>query len=220
MENFEILKSCPLFKHLTDDEITGFLKNYTKVYRSEKGEYLFLPGDAADWFGVVLSGAVYIERTDYWGNRELLNKLCAGNIFGETFAVCKKPFSVGVKLEKSTAVLLISSAAVTERKSFSGNEKIAKNLMTVLAAKNLQLNEKLQLIAGRTMRERVLNYLSSQAQKADSADFSIPFNRQQLADYLAVDRSALSAVLSRLRAEGIIDFYKNRFSLKHGVSKH
>ena len=92
MENFEILKNCPLFEQLTDDEITVFLKNYTKVYRSEKGEYLFLPGDAAVWFGVVLSGAVYIERMDYWGNRELLNKLCAGRIFGETFAVCKKPF--------------------------------------------------------------------------------------------------------------------------------
>ncbi len=219
MENFVILKSCPLFEQLTDSEIAAFLKKYTKVYRSEKEEYLFLPGDAAIWFGVVLSGAVYIERTDYWGNRELLNKLCTGRIFGETFTVCKKPFSVGVKLERNTAVLLISTAAVTKREPFSGAEKIAKNLMTVLAAKNLQLNEKLQLIAGRTLRERVLNYLSSQAQKSDSADFFIPFNRQQLADYLAVDRSALSAVLSKLQAEGILDFHKNRFSLKHGISK-
>lgn len=211
MENFEIIKSCPLFSDLTDAEINKFLKLNAAFHQSFAEEYLYLPGDSAKRFGLVIRGAVYIERTDYWGNRELLNKLCAGSIFGETFAVCQRPYHVGVKSEKGTEVLLISSEAVTEADSLNGSGLILKNLLTVMAEKNLQLNEKLQLVTRRTLRERVLHYLSLQAQKAGSSSFTIPFDRQQLADYLAADRSALSAVLGKLRAEGIIDFRKNWF---------
>ena len=154
-------------------------------------------------------------RTNY-GNRSILAKLDAGNLFGESFALAEiKTLPVSVISTTDSELLFIEcqKLATPCTNACSFHSKLIQNMLGIVSKSNISLTKKIEYSSKRTTREKLLAYLSSEAQKADNNKFSIPFNRQELADYLTVDRSAMSAELSKLRNDGFINYNKNNFEL-------
>lgn len=175
-------------------------------------------GDPVKALGIVLSGSVLIQKEDFWGNRSILTKVTAGGFFAEAFAALQiKESTVSVLSMEKTTILWIPFAPITNpcQKACEFHRKLIGNMLQLLARKNILLTEKIQHTACRTTKEKLMSYLSAQAMKEKSNAFSIPFNRQELADYLAVDRSAMSKALCDLRDEGVLSFSKNTFVLHH-----
>lgn len=165
--------------------------------------------------GLVLTGAVQVIAEDPMGNRSIIGRMEQGDMFGEAFACAgakKLPFSVEAALDCEILLIDVRRILVTCPAACPFHHRLIENLMAVLARKNILLGSKIRHISRRTTREKLLSYLSEQARMAQSRSFSIPFNRQELADYLCVDRSAMSAELSRLRVQGVLHFDKNRFT--------
>lgn len=217
-EYLDIIKMSPLFNGISENEIKSMLTCLSaKSETYKKNQFIFRLGETIAAVGMVLSGSVYITKEDFWGNRSILAKAEAGDLFGETFA-CVQTKSLGVSVtatEVSDILFLdVGRIMTTCTNVCEFHTKLMKNLLYVLADKNLMLTKKMEHMAQRTTREKLLSYLSDEAQKTGSAYFQIPFNRQQLADYLCVDRSAMSNELCKLRDEGILTFQKNEFQLK------
>ena len=214
--NLSILKTCPLFKGIEDKNIKDVLKclsSYTKTYK--KDEYIFNSGDYIAHMGLVLYGSVYIIKEDFWGNRSIISNFSAGDIFAETYACLNtEPLGVSVVSAEKVEVMFLD---IKEIMSLSSHCKfhpiIMGNLLNIVSAKNLILSKKIDHITKHSTRGKILSYLSSQSILNSKDDFEIPFNRQQLADYLSVDRSAMSKELSLLQKEGILKFKKNKFHL-------
>ena len=166
--------------------------------------------------GFILEGRIQIESTDYWGNKTIIDNLGSGKVFGETYALTGKTLMVDVLAVETSKILLLNP-----KKLFSNNEGrgeikaiLIKNILKISMNKNLHLSQRIFHTTSKTIRGRLLAYLSSCASsKSPDAEFDIPFDRQQLADYLQVDRSALSAELSKMKADGLIDYWKNHFKL-------
>lgn len=218
MEKFlPVLQKCALFADMRADEILDILLCMgAKVQLFGRSSVILREGEAADRVGVVLSGSVQVERTDYLGNRSIMTRLMPGQMFAEAFAcagVAQLPVSVRA-LEDAHVVLIEAERIIhTCGKSCGFHAQLVYNLMRVLAVKNLLCQQKIEVTSQRTTREKLLSYLAICAKSAGSSCFSIPFDRQALADYLAVDRSGLSAEISKLRREGILKCEKNRFEL-------
>lgn len=216
-ENIGILRKCGLFNGVSDSELLALLGCLGgRVSAFERKETVFSEGDKATRFGIVLSGAVQISRTDYYGNRTIAAFIGAGGLFGES-VVCADAdeMPVTVTAEQPCEVLFIERDRVLYpcNKGCHFHQQMIFNLMKILAAKNLHLQQKAEIIAKRTTRDKLLAYLAVQAKNAGNARFVIPFDRQGLADYLQVDRSGLSAEISKLRAEGVLRCRKNEFEL-------
>ncbi|MDR1820820.1 MAG: Crp/Fnr family transcriptional regulator, partial [Oscillospiraceae bacterium] len=180
------------------------------------GAYIFSEGDRAGRIGVLLSGAARIITEDFWGARTILAAAEPGELFCESY-VCARVGRIAVSVEAASAaevLLLDYKKLITVCGSACAfHSRAIENMLYVIAQKNVALTEKMQHITRRTTRGKVLSYLSAQAKGAGSAEFTIPFNRQELADFLAADRSALSAELSRLQKEGLIEYRKNQFKI-------
>lgn len=202
----EILKNSQLFNGIDNvDEIINSLTIKEKTYK--KGTFIYHRGDNMPCFNMVVEGTVHIIKEDFWGNTSILTEIDVGELFGETYAFLKNiPIEVSVIAIKNSTILEIDIDNII-------NIDLIKNILFVLASKNFMLTNKLEAISQRTIRNKVMIYLSQQSQKTKSSEFDIPFNRQQLADYLSVDRSALSKEISSMRDEGIINFNKNHFKL-------
>ncbi|MDR1831842.1 MAG: Crp/Fnr family transcriptional regulator [Fusobacteriaceae bacterium] len=188
-----------------------------------KGSDIFTVGDPVRAIGVVVSGKIRIYRDDFMGNRAILAELCPGDTFAEAF-VCAgvKTFPVNVSAKEKTEILFFDYDKFS--KAYPADVvigRVSKNLAFLMAQKNIYLNEKNHFLAKRTIREKILSFLTREAQKQNSPTFVIPFNRQELADYLSVERSALSVQLGKLRAEKVLDFHKNGFTIypKGRISK-
>lgn len=216
-QNLKTIQNSKLFQHINPKEIKGLL-TCLSVYKMNygKGEYIYHIGETTTKIGMVLSGSLHLTKEDYWGNCSILAKVLPGELFGEAYA-CLQTESVTVNCiaPEQTCVLFFDVTKIISVCSCacSFHSRLIMNLLMELANKNIQLTQKLDHMARRTTREKILSYLSSQAQTCNSNQFLIPFNRQQLADYLFVDRSALSSELSKLKAEGFLDFKKNSFTL-------
>lgn len=193
------------------------LKCLSAVYKKyKKGEYIFRMGDMVTTVGFVLTGLVQIAQEDFWGNRQILGSAERGQLFGESYAcVVSEPLMVSVVAEEETEVLLLDVKRIlhTCSSSCEFHNKLIQNLLSIMAQKNLMLTRKIDHISKKTIREKVLSYLSYQAKRQGSSAFIIPFNRQQMADYLAVDRSALSAELSKMQKDGVISYERNHFTV-------
>lgn len=165
--------------------------------------------------GLVLAGSVHVVREDFWGRRDIIAELSPGETFAESFACTGAPLNVDVLANGDCAALYIdmSRALSSCSSACEFHARLIRNLIGAFAASNLRLNEKIAHVTRRSTREKLLSYLSAQARRAGSACFESPLNRQQLADYLAVDRSAMSAELGRMRDEGLIRFKRSRFTL-------
>lgn len=218
MKNYlEILKTVELFKDIEESDLRSLLSCLgTKKIDFKKGETVFFSGESADRFGIVLVGQVQIVQDDYYGNRSILSQIGAGNLFGESFACANvKALPVSVITTTESELLLIDycKLAIPCAKACAFHSKLIQNMLRIVSMKNIALTQKIEFTSKRTTREKLLAYLSAEANKAKSSHFSIPFNRQELADYLSVERSAMSAELSKLRKDNVISFQKNHFTL-------
>lgn len=187
----------------------------------EKGAVLFRTGDVTGEFGVLLSGEVHVESGDLWGNRVILHSIPAGHAFAETYALCGVPMMADVIAVQPSRVLFIRLASLLDEANSAQPwyPKLLRNLTLLFARKNLAWSGRVFCLSAKDIRSRVMMYLSAQAAQAGSTEFSIPFDRQQLADYLNVERSALSKELGRMRNEGILTFRKNHFQLHRTVER-
>ncbi len=216
MEIQKELAESPLFRGIPAEELPGLLDHVGAVRRqAARGELLLHRGDRVERMGLVLSGEVHIVKEDFWGDRTILGLAGQGDVFAESYACLGGVLEVSVLAAVETQVIFLDADRMMGgcMRACSCHARLARNLMTLLAGKNLALTRKIGHMARRTTREKLLSYLSAQAQRAGSAVFDIPLDRQQLADYLAVDRSAMSAALGKLRDEGVLTFRKNHFHL-------
>lgn len=208
-----ILQSSPLFKGLTENEIKEALTALSAVPMNyQKGSYLYHVGDSTATFCLVLSGMIHIIKEDYWGNRTILSNVDAGNLFAEAYACAQSPLSVSVLAASNCEIIKLDiNTLLTSNNQIT--PIIHHNLMMILARKNVILSNQITHLSQRRLRDKLLSYLSEQAKKQGDSSFDIPYNRQELADLLCADRSALSAELSRLKQEGILDYHKQHFKL-------
>lgn len=166
---------------------------------------------------MVLSGSVNIEIDDLWGSKTILGHAEPGQLFAETYAcIPGEPLMVSVVASERCEVLFLNAARLltTCSNSCTHHNKLIRNLLQISAGKNLSLSRRSLHTAPKSIRSRLLSYLSEQAKQSGGYQFTIPFNRQQLADYLGVDRSAMSNELSKMRRDGLLTFEKNQFSLR------
>ncbi|MDR2523255.1 MAG: Crp/Fnr family transcriptional regulator [Synergistaceae bacterium] len=222
MKNMEeffpiLLRNCPLFAGFDEADLRALLMCLSAVRKHfEKNTFVFVMDERAGLVGIVLSGAVHVVREDFWGGREILTRVEPGGLFGEAFAcagVEKLPVSA-VADEESHVLLLDCQRFLKPCPSAcTFHHKLIKNLTHILARKNVMLTQKLECVTRRTTREKLLCYLSERARLAGGRAFDIPFDRQELADYLSVDRSAMSAELSKMRTKGLLRYHRNHFEL-------
>ena len=219
--NDRVLLKNPLFAGIKKDDFQKVLILLSTTERTfTKGETVFHSGLVINQLGIVLEGRVQIESTDFWGNKTILDSLSEGKVFAETYALTKVPLMVEVVATQDTKILFVqTNKLATAKDEFS--HIITKNLLTVSMKKNLHLSQRIFHTSSKTIRGRLLSYLSSQIPRGTpNAEFDIPYDRQQLADYLEVDRSALSAELSKMKADGLIDYWKNHFKLLDNVKNN
>ena len=217
---YPIVKNLPLLHGLNAAEGEKLLRSIQAGSGTYKrGELIYREGKYPVRTGLLLSGSAYIIKEDFWGNRSMIAEIGTADMFGETYD-CLGGEPLGVSVEAAgpdgCSCLFLDLRRFMTKKGGREQWEIqaATNLMEILARKNLFLTKKMEHVTQRTTRQKLLSYLSEQSRRAGKAEFFIPFNRQQLADFLAVDRSAMSAELSRLKKEGILDYRKNRFLLK------
>lgn len=218
MKKYEnALKSCPLFAEIGEEELLRMLTCLeAQVVTYEKKSVIFAEGSPARYIGVLLAGAVQLIRLDYDGNRSLLGEVREGEVFADAFACAETeamPLSA-VACEEST-VLLVSCRHIlhTCQNNCAFHQRLIYNMMKNLAAQTVLSFQRIEITAKRTTRQKLLAYLTLQAGKAGSRDFTIPFDRQELADYLEVDRSGLSAEIGKLQREGRLKSRRNHFTL-------
>ena len=206
----------PLFAGMTPEETAQMQALHAFRERTfPKGAYILRSGDRTQALGMVRAGGVHIESCDVWGERSILSYAAPGQVFAETYAVCGEAMMVDVvAAEDSTVVFLDLSVLLgTAQQKESWYPKLMQNLLRITARKNLTLSSRIFCTTARSVRGRLLTYLSAQAAQRGSCEFDIPFDRQQLADYLNLDRSALSKELGKMRDEGLLEFRKNHFRL-------
>ena len=222
-EYIGIMQKTPLFKAMSAHEIEKAVEYLSgRVMDYKKGTYIFQYNEKIKNIGLVLKGEVRVEREDYYGNRSIIASISQGDIFGEVYA-CLENTSLGVNVlaVKDSKILMLNMDKRKLEKGFNQEfyGRLTENLISILAHKAYSLNRKIEHITKRSTREKLLSFFSEQAVLSQSASFDINFNRQELADYLCVDRSAMSLELSKMSKEGIIVYNKNHFELlKHSCS--
>ncbi len=182
----------------------------------EKNAVIFHTGQMTEEIGVVVNGCIHIENIDLLGNKSILSDISAGQVFAETYAFCEEPLMVDVVAAADSTILFLNvkKMLLPQYNSYHWQTTMRNNLLISAMHKNLILSQRIFCTTSKTIRGRILTYLSAQALKQNNArSFEIPFDRQQLADYLNVDRSALSKELGKMQEEGIITFRKNFFTI-------
>ena len=205
------LTQCPLFKGFHDDQIDELLHSLRAWHQKySKNEEIAHVSDHTDSFGILLHGKLHIQRPDYDGNAILLSEIKENDLFLETFALSHEALHVNVLTQSECEILWIPVQQL-----FSGhmNSFFMMNLIDIMAQKNLFLSRRIDHLSKRRAEEKILSYLSEWKIKKQQHTFTIPLNRQQMADYLGMDRSALSFVLAKLKKKKILDFHKNQFTL-------
>ena len=223
-KNYLVLQNCRLFSGISGSKQEALLRCLAaREKQYKKNGIVFLTGDNITFIGIVLKGAVHIVHEDYWGRRKIAARIESGEIFGEAFACAEtKKLPVSIIAAEKTELLLLDSRRITKPCSAacSFHADLVRNLTILLAEKNIALIQKLEHITQTNTREKLLSYLSEQANKTEKNAFEILFNREELADYLSVERSAMSAELSRMKKDGLIVYRKNHFELiKAGFSE-
>lgn len=215
---FEILSQCSLFEGIGQSDLNALMECLNgRTINIPKGNPVFLEGDPARFVGVVLSGTVQVVREDYYGNRNVMTVLQPGELFAEVFSCAgleTVPVSV-FALTDSEVLLLDCRRVVTScSNSCHFHSLLMKNLLQEMARKNLALSQKIRYMSQKTTKEKLMAYLLDQAKQQGSTEFVIPHNRQSLADYLGVERSAMSAEIGKLKKSGQIDTHGSWFCLK------
>lgn len=214
---FSHVRQCALFDNIADEHIMAMLGCIgAKLCTYKKNQTILAEGDPARYIGIILTGKAHIFRDDYYGNRTIVAQLESAHLFGESFACAEvKSLPVNVVATEDTEVLIMDCRRITQSccNACEFHNQLIFNLMKMMAQKNLMFNEKIQITSMRTTREKLMAYLSLQAKKNRSKIFTIPYNRQELADYLQVERSGLSVEISKLCKEGVIETEKKTFQI-------
>ncbi len=211
------LQQTPLFHGCSQTEV-GSLIHCLQIERQtvKKGTTILQMGDFAHGVGIILTGSVTVEHYDTWGNRSILDVLHQGELFAEMYAlVPTEQLMVSIIAAETSEIAFCQVSPLFDRcsRGCGAERKVLQNLLTIAAKKNLMLSQKIFHTSAKSIRQRLLSYLSAQAVRTGSHDLIIPYNRQQLADYLNVERSALSYELSKMQKDGLITFKKNHFHL-------
>lgn len=212
-----VLEKTELFKNLKIDEIKKCLKDLNAKKKSfEKNNLIYELGKPIDKIGLVISGNAHVIKEDFWGNRTILTQLKKGNIFGEVMSFQKnKNPNINVEISKKSEILFLDFKKIFDSDEVleSYNKKLVLNMFSIVTKKSVLLTEKIEHITKKSIREKVFSYLSAYSFKCKNDSFKIPFNRQELADYLSVERTALSRELSKMQEENLISFKNNKFKL-------
>jgi len=219
MEEFlSTIRSAPLFSGVSEAELTAMLaclKAEKKDFPKEA--FVLRAGDTAESIGLVLTGTVLVIQEDIWGNRNILSKAGLGQTFAAAYACAPgSRLNVSVVAETPVTVLFLNVKRILTvcPSACSYHNRIIRNLLGELAGKNLQFSEKLTHVGQRSTRSKIMSYLSAEAQRLGTYELDIPFSRQQLADYLGVERSGLSQELGKMKKDGLLDYHKSHFVLK------
>lgn len=213
MKNF----SSPMFQGLSESELEQMTDSIcTRSCSFAKGGIIFHAGDTVREMGIVQKGSVNIENIDPWGNRGILSNVTAGQVFAETYALCQEPLMVNAVAAENCEILFLNLQVLMSEHNMNSSWylKILQNMLRISVQKNMILSQRIFCTTAKTVRGRLLTYLSGLSVKNGSSTFQVPFDRQHMADYLNLDRSALSKELGKMRDEGMIEFYKNTFRLK------
>lgn len=213
-----LLKRTKLFAGVGDEDILSMISCLGASLRSyRRGEYVLRQGERISDILVLVEGSLHIQKDDYWGNRSILGHIGVGEIFGEAYAASESGTLLNdvVAMEDSSVFFFDVKRVITTCSSACRfHSLVVQNLFFAISEKNRSLVQKLDYVSRRRTREKLISYLSEEAKKQNSAYITIPFNRQQLADYLSVDRSAMSNELCKMRDDGLLEFDKNRFKLR------
>lgn len=214
----KVMHRSPIFSGITEDEVEKMLYCLSPTKETyAKNDFILRFGDEIESIGMVLSGGVHVIKEDFWGNRNIIAHVGPGELFAEAFA-CKRGVTMDANViaDEATEIMFLKVSRILETCTpiCEFHARLMRNLLEVLVEKNLLMNRKLTHMSMRTTREKLLSYLSMVAVQKGKSSFDIPFNRQQLADYLSVDRSAMSNELCKMRDEGLITFERNSFVLK------
>ena len=212
-----VLQKNQVFLNLGAEEIESMLHclNFRKR-KFKKGEFVLRQGEILSDILILISGNLHIQRDDYWGNRSILGHVSVGEIFGEAYAVSEKEKILNdvIAIADSEVLFLDFKRIITTCPSAcSFHSAVIQNLFLAMSEKNRKLVQKLSHMSKRTTRDKLMSYLSEEAKRNNSSMFTIPFNRQELADFLSVDRSAMSNELCKMRDEGLIEFERSSFKL-------
>lgn len=213
----EIILKSKIFKNIEENEVDLLLKcinNYRKTFK--KGEIILREGEKTEYMGIVITGSVVVERADLWGNNTVLGVISPGGIFAETYSILNdEPLMINVYANEKSEILFLRTNEIfkTCEKSCNFHDQLILNLIRIASFKNLNLSRKILHTGPKTIRGKLLSFFSEWVKKENSLSFSIPYDRQQLADYLSVDRSAMSNELSKMQKEGILEFKKNKFKI-------
>lgn len=212
-----ILRGNPFFQGMTDQEILAVLQCIrAAVVTRKKDEYILRVGDSTGSMGLLLSGGALIIQEDLWGHRNILNHIGLGECFAEPFAATPGAvLNVSVVATENCEILLLNLNRLMQTCATAcpHHNKLIRNLVSVLARRVLNLNDKITHMGKRNTRDKILSYLSAESMRQGRLAFRIPYDRQQLADYLCVERAAMSVELGKLQKEGFLKTSRNQFEL-------
>ena len=212
-----LVKKSPLFYGINDDELYTLLKCCaSEQVLYEDGEYIFRMGESVNKVLVLLRGKACVIQENFWGHQEHIYHIKEGELFGQSYSCARTPvLPVSVVAVGGCETLFLNYQRMITfcPLACDFHTRFIHNMLRLVSEHNVKLENKLEHVCRRTTREKLLSYLSEQAMAKGGRDFDIPHNRQELAEYLCVDRSAMSSELSKMRAEGILDFQKNHFVL-------
>lgn len=215
--DYRFLSETALFRGATPQEVETMLTCLQAQRRSYiRGEVIYHAGDTVTALGLILSGSASVENDDIWGNKSILDRVGPGQVFAETYAcVSGEPLMISVVAAEAAEVLFLDMRHVLQicSNACTFHNKLVRNLLAIASQKNLRLSRRIFHTSAKSIRGRLLSYLSYQSLQHGSREFDIPFNRQQLADYLSVDRSALSNELSKMQREGLLQVTRSHFRL-------
>lgn len=216
---FNQIKNSPLFFGMNEEELKGILECFNARIKSyESGEMIIRQSDVITNLYLVLEGKVNIEKDTYWGRRIIISKLGVNDNIAMSFVACKAVEStIDAVAAEDTKLLMLNYEKCTSmcQNACTRHKVLISNMFEILAKENLELLQKIENVSQKSIRDKLLTYLSNEARKCKNNSFEIPFNRQDLADYLNIDRSAMSFELSKLQKEGIIEYERNKFLLKN-----
>ena len=212
-----ILRNSPFFQGMTEEEILSVLHcvNAT-VQHKQKDEYILRVGDRTESMGLVLRGSVLVLQEDLWGHRNIMHRIGPGEYFAEPFAATAgSVLNVSVVADEDSEIMMLNMERFLKTcpHACAHHGRMVRNLVSVMARRVMDLNEKLTHMAKRSTREKLLSYLSAESMRQGKLAFTIPYDRQQLADYLSVERAAMSVELGKLQKEGLLKTNRNHFEL-------
>lgn len=217
MDVEKLVAECPLFRQIDPKDLAAMLKCLSaRVLTAQRGEFIETTSGGKPLMGVVLEGSVEMISEDYFGKKSILTLLTVGNLFGETYSCLQaRNRAVAFQVREDSRVLILDYDRILHACKLvcRFHHRMIENMVELIAEKNLELIEKLEVTSRTSIREKLLTYLTRQAERTGSLTFTIPMGRTELAEYLCTDRSAMTRELSRLRDEGIISFDKRTFTL-------